>query len=157
MSIVKHNWPELLDSKKIDGMTLCDGDGNPISLDDKALSHLLSNNINTGIDLEGSLYWPGLGVTNSGDSAWAVIKANQMVNKVVVVQWNFIRNRERTIKCFKDILSRNNRAIPPVFDIHYDYIPVLDQFLVIDRISGAAYDYSGNRCVLLKKMDRTAS
>lgn len=150
LQIVDYNWPELLKHQKIDGMTLCDSEGNPIELDDKARSCLFTHGINTGIELDGAVYLPSFGVTSSGDSLRAVMYANRMINSAVMAELKYTNHKEFIHKTFRYLLQKHGRPIPLTFDIHYDYVPCVDQFLILDRCSSAAYHYQNDQFNLFK-------
>lgn len=151
LSIIVHNWPERFADRKNDNVTLCDEEGNPIDLDDKAIAALTSGHVNTLFSLGGALYRAGLGMMQSGDSMGAAIAANKSVNDVELAQMLYGKNEAKICKIFDGLLKRHNQKIPAIYDIHYEYVEILKRFLIVDRNSGAAYDCgNGDRYLLFE-------
>lgn len=150
-AIIAHNWPELFAKKKIKDAFLCDGEGNPIDIDDETIAVLSTNRINALINLGTDLYMPGSGITASGDSLFAVLQANCMVKDARWVQIEFEKNKESIHKGLKSVLRKCGRPAPAAFDIHYEYFEPLSRFLLVDRMSGAFYDYHTRRFGILRE------
>lgn len=153
LAIVVHNWPELLHEKKIENMTPCDSEGNPIDIDDKTISVLSTNNINTPFNLGNHLCKMGWGMTASGESMSAVFQANRLLNDTTRAQIMFEKNKENICMNFKFTLEKARRPVPMAFDIHYEYIELelTNYFLIVDRNSGVFYDYNKNKYGILRK------
>lgn len=149
LGIMEHNWPELLDNRKIENACLCDAKGNPISLDDKAMATLTSNHINTPFSLGNSLYMIGSGIMRSGDSAKAVMNADKLLNNTEIARMFYEKHKAELHKEFDALLKKNGWKVPDNCDVHYDYVDILNHFLIVDRNSGAAYDCRDGRMYLL--------
>ena len=149
--IMEHNWPGLLADRKINGMSLCDSDGNPIELDDKAIATLTSNHINTFFRADSSLYAPEGGIVGSGDNMKAVMSANRALKDVILAQRFYENNMMKLCAMFENVLEKCSMQISANFNIHYDYIDELEQFMIVERNSGVVYDYRQNKSYLLLK------
>lgn len=149
--IMEHNWPGLLADRKINGMSLCDSEGNPIELDDKAIATLTSNHINTFFRADSSLYAPEGGIVGSGDSMKAIMSADRALRDVMLAQKFYENNMMKLCTMLEKVLEKCGIQISANFDIHYDYIDELDQFMIVDRNSGVVYDYGQNKSYLLLK------
>lgn len=147
LEIVAKNWPKLIENRIINAK-LCDKAGNTMSIDDNALSQLTLNHINTGIVIGNNLYLPNSGITSSGDSALAVLKADKAFNDAVLAQINYQKSANIINKNLLSMLESHGRVVPDELEIHYDYIPVLERFVVMERNSMAAWDFKkGNICI----------
>ncbi|MGN0351081.1 MAG: hypothetical protein ACI4ES_05460, partial [Roseburia sp.] len=151
LRIILNNWPGLLEDNKIEGMSLCDEKGNPIEIDDQTISLLMSNHVNTFVNINNTLYLPGMGVVGSGDSLKAVFDADRMVRRVQMAQKYFEENSDSISIMFENVLKKYGKQVPTKFDIHFDYVPVLEKFVIIDRISGVACDDQGRKTYLLSE------
>lgn len=147
LEIVVKNWPKLIEYR-ITNAKLCDAAGNTISIDDDALSQLTLKHINTGVVIGDDLYLPSSGITGSGDSATAVLKANKASNTAALAQINYQKNADQINKMFICVLESHGRSIPDKLDIHYDYIPDLGRFVIMERNSKVAWDFKlGKICI----------
>lgn len=151
LEIIINNWPELSDKYKIKNAALCDAQGNKIVLSDRERAELTTNHINTFIEYEGNLYVPSLGITGSGDSTAAALKANRLINLAALVQLRYEDQRSDFECIFQRLLERHNREIPSKFDIHFEYVDSLQRFVVLDRSSGAAWDCTKGGILLFSK------
>lgn len=149
ISIIEHNWPELLAGKRIEGAILCDKEGTPLNIDDNTIAALSTNHINTFVNLGNTLYMPGLGIMSSGDSASSVLKSNRMLNNVKRAQNFYVKNEMSLHEHFIGILNRNNRPVPSAFDVHYEYFEPLNCFLIVDRNSGAFFNPDNKKIGIL--------
>lgn len=148
LEIIVHNWPDLRKMNIFKGAVLCDSNGNQISIDDNMIAQLAANHINMMIPVEGGLYIPSFGYMNSGDSASVAMKADRIINEAVQAQITYERNPDKIQSEFKRMLEKCGRGIPDEYDLHYEYVEDLDQFVVMDRRSNAACDCENNRLYL---------
>lgn len=145
--IVVKNWPELIEYRRINAK-LCDAQGNIIPINDDALSQLTLSHVNTGIVIGDDLYLPKSGITRSGDSASAVLKADKASNAAAMAQINYQKNADEINTRLISMLEAYGQPIPNQLDIHYDYIPVLGRFVIMERNSKVAWDFKlGKICI----------
>lgn len=140
IQIIENNWPKLLNAARLPATALRDGTGNPIKLSDQDIAHLAVNHIVTAIEGNRGIYMLGLGFTASGDSVNAVISARELINSATECQLIYRKDRAKIQSLFSEMLCDAGKSVPDKFDIHYDYIPDLRKWVVLDRISGAALD-----------------
>lgn len=156
--IFRRNWPELLEDRMLRGVMPCDSRGNRINLNDGELTSLITGHVNTLVDVDDAYYLPGFGVTTSGDSVQAVLRADRSIRRASLAQIHYEKNPEFIHQKFREILERNGRPVPVAFDIHYDYIEILGKSAALDRISKSAWDYdSGTLYLFGEKEQRTMS
>lgn len=148
LEIIVNNWPELSDKYKIENAALCNGQGNKIVLSDCERAELTTKHINTFIEYEGNLYAPSLGIMGSGDSVAAVLQSQRLMKSADLAQRRYEANRPDLEYAYKRLLEQHNREIPVEFDIHFEYVDSLRRFVVLDRLSGAAWDYTEGRIFL---------
>lgn len=151
LEIIVNNWPELSDKYKIENATLCDEQGNKIVLSDHERAELTTNHINTPIEYGGNLYIPSFGITGSGDSVVAVLQSQRLMKSATLAQRRYEANRSDFEYTFQRLLEQHNRKIPVEFDIHFEYVASLQRFVVLDRLSGAAWDYTKGGVLLFSK------
>lgn len=144
--IMERNWPELLAAAKFENAYLCDENGAPITVDDKALATLSSHHINSAISIGENIYMaPNFGMTCSGNSLKAAMQANRLINDMRQAEMLYDQNREQIIEVFSDLLPRSFGLFPAVFDVHYVYHDSLERFVIFDRMFGAFYDWKGGK------------
>lgn len=140
IQIIENNWPQLLNATRLPITALCDGAGNPIKLSDQDIAHLTVNHTGTAIEGNHGIYILGLGSTGFGDSMKAAMSAQKLINRAIQCQLIYGKDRTKIHSLFSTMLCDVGKSVPDNFDIHYDYIPDLRKWVVLDRISGAALD-----------------
>lgn len=139
--IIVHNWPVLVEDRKIKGVSLCDGDGNPISLTDDAIALLTASHVNTLMEIDGSVYMLGEGTTASGISTRALRYADKTIHEAILIQKHYEKNREQLCTDIMSIINKCNMHSPVQLDFHFQYIDDLGHFAVVERCSNIVYDY----------------
>jgi len=140
--IIVHNWPELVEHKKIKGISsLCDKDGNRISLTDGEIATLTASHINTFTEIDDSLYMLGEGTTASGISTRALRYADKTIHEAILIQKHYEENREQLCTEVMSIINKCNMHSPTKLDFHFQYIDDLGHFAVVERCSNIVYDY----------------
>lgn len=146
--IMARNWPALVEDRKIQGTSMCDAKGNKIELDDNAIAQLTVNHLNTAVEADGALYIPGDGIAGNGASVQAVRNADKMTNETVMAQRCYEHNAAQLHTEIKNALVAWGMPTPQKFDIHFDYVPELERFAIVERNSNVIFDYRNGKLLL---------
>lgn len=148
---IMEQWPELLQGRKMEGMKLCDSDGNEIHLGDEELAQLTRNHINTFLPTKNGGYFSFHGgLMGSGDSMDAVMKADKLMKTVQLAALRYQANRKQLHDAFAQVLEAAGSPVPAEYDLHFVYVPILRRFAVVDRRTGVTWDFTKRQVYLLR-------
>lgn len=148
---IMEQWPELVQGRKIEGMKLCDGEGNEIHLGDEELAELTRNHVNAFLPTKSGGYMPFHGgVVGSGDSMEAFLKADGLMRTVQMVTRRYQADRKQLHDAFAQVLEAAGSPVPAEYDLHFVYVPILRRFAVVDRRTGVIWDHSRGQVWLLR-------
>lgn len=142
LKIIESNWPELLEKYKLSISGLCDGNGNPIEMDDQAIASLTAHHITTIISGNQGFYMMRPGISSSGDSTGAVLSAQREIKYARQCEIYYKENEKELHAAFARILTEKGYAVPVSFNVHFDFIPPLNTMAILDRKSGMGYNLS---------------
>lgn len=148
---IMEQWPELVQGRKIEGMKLCDGEGNEIHLGDEELAELTRNHVNAFLPTKSGGYMPFHGgAVGSGDSMEAFLKADGLMRTVQMVKLRYQSDRKQLHAAFAQVLKSAGKTVPACYDLHFVYVPILRRFAVVDRRTGVIWDHSRGQVWLLR-------
>ena len=142
LKIIENNWPELIESKKIDGALMCDSHGQPVEQTDADIAALTANHINVLVAGNGGLYSMKPGIATSGDSVEAVLSAQRAIRDVSCWEKEYNENKDLVHNALRRIWKEFSIEEPFEYNIHYDFIQNLNKFLVLERCTSTAIDLS---------------
>lgn len=148
LEILVGNWPELMEDRRARGVRLCDGEGRPVVIDDEAIAQLTAAHINVPVPVGDSVYFPG-GFTASGDSVRAVLQADRAIREAILAQRSYTVHQTAILEGMAGALRRAGRPVPERWAMHFGFHPLLNRFVVTEECSGAVWDYTRGKILLL--------
>ena len=140
LKIIERNWPELLSDFKISDLTILESTTISPQLTDEDMAELTVNGASYFIQGESGVYIPQMGVASSGDNLKAVIMAQREQRRANICQEHFVNHRDEICDLFRTRAIDAGIPVTNFYDIHYDYIPALQNNLIVDRITGIVFD-----------------
>lgn len=150
LKTIESNWPEILEKSKLSISGLCDGNGEPIEMDDQAIASLTTSHISTIIPGNQGFYMMRPGITTSGDSTWAVLSAQNAIKHARRCEIYYKENEKKLHTAFVRMLTESGYAVPISFDIHFERISQLNTMAIRDRNSGVGYNLSRQTIFILR-------
>lgn len=140
LRIIENNWPDLLASKRIDGISMCNSHGEPVEQTDADIATLTANHINTFVAGKDGIYSMKPGITTSGDSVEAVMSAQKEIGTAKWWEKEYNEHKESIHTALQKVWHNYNIEAPSEFDIHYDYVESLNRHIAVERCTGVAID-----------------